>query len=242
VLRRPFPPNLIGKLPKPTRRDAQKGKCPECGGWHGLPAVHLDYVGHAAVTDRLLEADPTWTWHPYAVDEQGLPRITVNKNGDAVLWIVLRVGGHERIGVGTVPAGTFEMEKQLISDAIRSGAMRYGVALDLWSKEDLGHGDEEVEAPKSVDEAAEGAKRRMTARMKAVDAAKRHVLDLADGDKERARVLWSEAVRTLGVIEKAMTVEQAQAAANLVADTMLVDAPVVVTKGEQVPLPDGEEF
>ena len=33
----------------------------------------------------------------------------------------------------------FEVHKQLISDALRNAAMRFGVALDLWSKEDL-HG------------------------------------------------------------------------------------------------------
>ena len=26
-----------------------------------------DYVGHANVTDRLLEVDPEWTWSPVAV-------------------------------------------------------------------------------------------------------------------------------------------------------------------------------
>ena len=61
LLRQPFPPHQISKLPKPLKRDAPKGKCNECGGWHGLPAVHLDYVGHAALTDRLLDADPAWT-------------------------------------------------------------------------------------------------------------------------------------------------------------------------------------
>ena len=35
-------PATISKLPKPTKRENAKGKCDECGGWHGLPAVHLD--------------------------------------------------------------------------------------------------------------------------------------------------------------------------------------------------------
>src|SRR5699024_2940083 len=41
ALRRPFPPESVGRLPK--------------GG------VMLDYVGHAAVTDRLLTVDPEWS-------------------------------------------------------------------------------------------------------------------------------------------------------------------------------------
>jgi hypothetical protein len=52
-LRKPFPKEVVGLLPKPYKKDSPKGKCKDCGGYHGLPAVHLDYVGHAAVTDRL---------------------------------------------------------------------------------------------------------------------------------------------------------------------------------------------
>ena len=51
-LREPFPPHQISKLPKPYSRESAKGNCKECGGYHGLPAVHLDYVRHAALTDR----------------------------------------------------------------------------------------------------------------------------------------------------------------------------------------------
>src|SRR5687768_17507101 len=54
LLREPFPPNQISKLPKPYKKDSPKGNCRECGGYHGLPAAHLDYVGHAALTARLL--------------------------------------------------------------------------------------------------------------------------------------------------------------------------------------------
>jgi hypothetical protein len=73
ALRVAFPEEAIGKLPKPYKKDSAKGRCEECGGWHGLPAAHLDYVGHAATTDRLLSVDPDWTWEPFAVSEQGCP-------------------------------------------------------------------------------------------------------------------------------------------------------------------------
>lgn len=112
ALRAPFPPEKIGSKPR--------------GG------VRLDFVGHADVTDRLLEVDPEWTWEPVGVDALGLPAIT--KDG---LWIRLTVCGVTRYGFGdaedkTGPAAI----KEMIGDAIRNAAMRYGVALDLWSKAD----------------------------------------------------------------------------------------------------------
>lgn len=150
ALREPFPPEVIGKLPRSTRKDNQKGHCKECGGYHGLPAVHLDYVGHAAVTDRLLKVDPAWTWEPMGVDDHGLPAMVRNSSGQpTALWIRLTVGGVTRIGVGSVEPGAFDAEKQLIGDALRNAAMRFGVALDLWSKADLLH--EEEPLPPVVD-------------------------------------------------------------------------------------------
>jgi hypothetical protein len=127
-LRAPFPANAIGQLPKPIKKDAERGRCDVCGGWHGLPAVHLDYVGHAAVTDRLLAVDPSWTWEPFALTDAGLPA----GDGNGNLWIRLTVCGVTRPGVGDGAS-----MKERIGDAIRNAAMRFGVALDLWAKEDL---------------------------------------------------------------------------------------------------------
>jgi hypothetical protein len=122
-LRAPFAPEQIGKLPK--------------GG------TMLDFVGHAAVTDRLLKVDPKWNWEPLGYDEQGLPAFTRDAQGKPVgLWIKLTIGDVTRLGVGSVAANAFDAEKQLIGDALRNAAMRFGVALDLWTKEDL-HRDEE---------------------------------------------------------------------------------------------------
>lgn len=139
LLRTPFPPNQISKLPKPYKRESPKGKCPECGGWHGLPAVHLDYVGHAALTDRLLDADPLWTWEPLGVNAEGLPRL----DAAGGLWIRLTVCGVTRLGYGH--AGEKhggDAVKELIGDALRNAAMRFGAALDLWHKGQL-HADED---------------------------------------------------------------------------------------------------
>lgn len=128
ILRKPFEAQQIGKLPKPYKKDSPKGKCDFCGGYHGLPAVHLDYVGHAATTDRLLQVDPEWSWEPMAYDMGGLPLFDGNRN----LWIKLTVCGVTRLGVGDGMG-----LKECIGDAIRNAAMRFGVALDLWAKEDL---------------------------------------------------------------------------------------------------------
>jgi hypothetical protein len=145
ILREPFHSSQIGKLPRPTRKDAEIGNCTECGKRHKLPAVHLDYVGHAAVTDRLLRADPDWNWEPLAYDTSGLPYLLINADGAPVgLWIKLTVCGVTRLGYGSVESGALDAEKQLISDALRNAAMRFGVGLDLWAKEDL-HGDESPE-------------------------------------------------------------------------------------------------
>lgn len=136
-LREPFPAHQISKLPKPFKKDAQKGKCPECGGYHGLPAVHLDYVGHAALTDRLLDVDPLWTWEPVADPASlGLP---VAPGG---MWIRLTVCGMTRYGFGHPDGKTGgDAVKETIGDALRNAAMRFGAALDLWHKGDL-HAEE----------------------------------------------------------------------------------------------------
>jgi len=99
--------------------------------------VDLHYVGHAAVTDRLLAVDPSWTWEPVALDERGLPS-TDGRN----LWIRLTVCGVTRLGVGDGAS-----IKEAIGDAIRNAAMRFGVALDLWSKEELEQAQDPQPAP-----------------------------------------------------------------------------------------------
>jgi hypothetical protein len=143
ALRAPFPPEQVGKLPKPTKKENPRGHCDVCGGYHGLPAVHLDYVGHAAVTDRLLTVDPEWTWEPVAVGPNGEP-LTV----DGGLWIRLTVAGVTRYGFGDSSMG--HGPKEMIGDAIRNAAMRFGVGLDLWAKEGL-HAEEKTE-PRTSDE------------------------------------------------------------------------------------------
>lgn len=150
-LREPFPPEQIGKLPRLTCKDCskkscqthKKTKCKDCNAYISTAHIHLDYVGHASVTDRLLEVDPSWTWEPVAFEEDGTPKISTDLNGNPAFWIKLTVLEVTRYGVGTCDSGAFEGLKQLVSDALRNAAMRFGVALDLWSKEDLAKDDPE---------------------------------------------------------------------------------------------------
>jgi hypothetical protein len=160
LLRRPFPDHQVSKLPKETKAqaderkaDQDKGKwparCAVCGGLHHARAVHLDYVGHAALTDRLLDVDPHWTWEPVALRD-GLPAF------DAVggLWIKLTVCGVTRLGYGAADGKKGgDAVKEIIGDALRNAAMRFGAALDLWHKGDL-HVEEEAAPAPSLEEKA----------------------------------------------------------------------------------------
>lgn len=129
-------PSTVSKLPKPTKKDNPKGKCDVCGGWHGLPAVHLDYQGHAEITLSLLAIDPLWSWEPSGINpETGGPMIQLE--GDRlVMWGYLTVLGARRLGVGTCEISKPEPEKELIGDLLRNCAMRFGIATKLWSKAD----------------------------------------------------------------------------------------------------------
>jgi hypothetical protein len=113
-LREPFPEHQISYLPK--------------GG------VKLAYVGHAALTDRLLDVDPNWTWEPLAYGPDGLPAI--DEIGG--LWIKLTVCGVTRLGYGDAQGKTGgNAMKERIGDALRNAGMRFGAALDLWHKGEL---------------------------------------------------------------------------------------------------------
>lgn len=155
-LRAPFEPAQIGKLPRVTcgncSRDKQRkhcdrhqrAECRVCGNYISTAHMHLDYVGHAAITDRLLAVDPTWSWEPLAIGPDGLPV----RDREGGLWIRLTVAGVTRLGYGDADgkAGPSAV-KEAIGDALRNGAMRFGVALDLWHKDGELHQDTDDPAP-----------------------------------------------------------------------------------------------
>lgn len=161
LMRKKFDSNQISKLPKPTRAqteavkaDFKKGiRCKICGGWHHPDVIHLDYVGHAALTDRMLECDQNWTWEPVAFDQNGCPFL----DGNGGIWIRLTVCNMTRLGYGH-PDGKKggDAVKEAIGDALRNAAMRFGAALDLWHKGDL-HADDLDDSNPSQGQAAKPA-------------------------------------------------------------------------------------
>jgi len=124
-------PKIVGKLPK--------------------AGMQLDFVGHADVTKMLIEIDPEWTWEPTAFDTNGLPAYRV-ENGMAHMAGWLTVQGVRRLGIGSVMHNKPDLLKELISDFIRNSAMRFGICLALWTKQewdDNPHGTTKP-APKPV--------------------------------------------------------------------------------------------
>ena len=137
-------PKKVAK--KPTwNRDKKTGEMKE--------GKALDYLGHADVTDLLLTHDPHWNWEPLAWTDAGLPGVVKDKEGWPVgLWIKLTVHGVTRLGYGNCPPGKDDAIKELIGDAIRNASMRFGVALQLWSKAE-GDGWAELPPPAAPDPA-----------------------------------------------------------------------------------------
>lgn len=157
-LRVPFPKEHVQALPKlwckrcsdsrtKVCEDHRKAKCDSCGNYITTAHVDLDYVGHAELTNRLLEADPLWSWEPLAFDQRGLPAF--DENGG--LWIRLTVCGHTRLGYGDSQGKRGpNAVKEAIGDALRNAAMRFGAALDLWAKSDLR--EAQTEHPKTAED------------------------------------------------------------------------------------------
>jgi hypothetical protein len=108
-------PKIVGKLPR--------------GG------TSLDFVGHADVTKMLIEIDSEWTWEPVAFDVNGLPAYRV-ENGMAHMAGWMTIHGVRRLGIGSVQASKPDLLKELASDFIRNAAMRFGVCLALWTKQE----------------------------------------------------------------------------------------------------------
>ncbi|MGF4045752.1 hypothetical protein ACX800_09875 [Paenarthrobacter nitroguajacolicus] len=159
LLSKPFAQDEIEKLPKQVRKnDEERGKCEQgsrysadgfyCGGWHAR-SMHLDYVGHAGITDRLNAVDPLWHWEPFALSPAGTPLLT-----DGGMWARMTVLGVTRIGFGDPGRNSGPNAiKETIGDFIRNAAMRFGVGTYLWSKSEaaaakkIAEEDHDVEPP-----------------------------------------------------------------------------------------------
>jgi hypothetical protein len=172
----PFPSEQIGLLPRVTCGDCsdrrkrcdkdghQKKRCQECNAYVSPKHIHIDYVGHAHVTERLLAVDPEWSWEPFAVDENGLPLLDTDDFGNPVgMWIRLTICGVTRPGYGSVPSDQRDAVKVLIGDALRNAAQRFGVALEQWMKGDRAN-------PAAENAVADAGQRAAPARQRSADA------------------------------------------------------------------------
>jgi hypothetical protein len=141
-LRAPFPPESIGHKPtitcracsnKDTKCEQHKARnCGQCKQFVTTAHMHLDFVGHAYVRERLLDVDPEWNWKPLALNAQGLP--AMDDNGG--MWIELTVGGVTRLGYGDAPGKRGgNAVKEVIGDALRNAGQSFGIALEMWKKE-----------------------------------------------------------------------------------------------------------
>lgn len=164
ALRAPFADSAIGYKPtvwcracRESRTKAcdnhQKNRCTKCR--QNVTTAHTDlaFVGHAEVTDRLLQVDPTWFWEPLAYTPDGLPAIDRETGG---LWIRLTVCGVTRIGYGDAEGKNGPSAiKELVGDAVRVTAMRFGVGLDLWGASGKGEAQAQAAADHASDTAPE---------------------------------------------------------------------------------------
>jgi hypothetical protein len=157
-LREKFDTRVIGLKPKiwcklcsekgkfgQTCENHKKKRCPNapqgCGQNLTEAHLHIEFVSHSEVTDRLLQVDPFWQWEPLGFEPNGLPALDANGG----LWIKLTVAGVTRIGYGGADGKRGDDGvKEAVSDAIKTTAMRFGVGLDLWRKsEESGKHDDE---------------------------------------------------------------------------------------------------
>ncbi|CAB4132044.1 hypothetical protein UFOVP138_25 [uncultured Caudovirales phage] len=185
LLRVPFEAHQISRLPKPTKKQTDDLKadfkigirCKECGTWHHKDVVHLNYVGHAALTDRLLDVDPTWNWKPVSAKD-GHPIL----DSDGGMWIELTVCGVTRLGYGDAQGKTGgNATKERIGDALRNAAMRFGAALDLWHKGDL-HGGDDVNVESETQRDQQKKEKKPLPEMDKDEVITRYGTDVVDGE------------------------------------------------------------
>lgn len=207
LLRVPFEAHQISKLPKATKAQTEAVKadykvgirCEVCGGWHHPKVVHLDYVGHAALTDRLLDADPNWNWEPVDVGPGGHPVL----DGDGGMWIRLTVCGVTRLGYGDAQGKTGgNAVKERIGDALRNAAMRFGAALDLWHKGDLHIEEDEPKTKPITPSSGAWESLPVDKQTQLTDLVNCISAEFANKGASAAAKLWSEETASMSADEK----------------------------------------
>jgi hypothetical protein len=81
-------------------------------------------------------------------------------NDMATMWFELTLLGTPRLAIGSAKSNSPDLDKILYGDALRNGAMRFGISLNLWSKsqgwEDINH-NPEPSAPRPTGQASKPA-------------------------------------------------------------------------------------
>ena len=171
LLRKAFPDDQVDYRPAPWCKACldhpdrccsrhEKADCPNCDQFVTTAHNCLPYVGHANVTERLLDVDPRWSWEPAyrLVDQDQMLAAIATGNPDIVRLVIsnsppqfdqhggmwMNVTVHDDTGqpVSRLAYGDAGRRsgpnaiKEVIGDGVRNGAMRAGVGLDMWSKAD----------------------------------------------------------------------------------------------------------
>ncbi len=144
-LRAPFPTRAIEQRPviicgaclASNCVDHEATPCRSCKRTVTGAHVHVPYLGHAVITERLNEVAPEWWWEPLALDAQGQPAFTSTGGLWIKLCIPLDVRTEDarvatKLGYGTADSGASHRVKEVIGDALRNAAMRFGCGLELW--------------------------------------------------------------------------------------------------------------
>jgi hypothetical protein len=74
------------------------------------------------------------------------------------MWGTLTLLGKSMLGVGSVRADKQDLDKELVGDFLRNAAMRFGIALSLWSKQDWSDNTTITSLPAAQAKRAEEAK------------------------------------------------------------------------------------
>jgi hypothetical protein len=137
-----FPAEHVGHRPEIWCADCKAGqwacvdghlveRCSVCHQDVTTAHVHVSYIPHARVRERLDDVDRDWSWEPMARDEFGRPAM----DGGS-LWIHLTVGGKTVIGVGDAPGEVAGRgRRQAVSSAIKNAAEALGVGRYLRMQE-----------------------------------------------------------------------------------------------------------
>lgn len=126
-------------------------------GKKGRGGMVMKYISHGLVTERLNEADPTWSTRMISehifYDDLKRPHcagvtieLTINDPEKGVSATRVETGGPQNL-TGYDPKFPYNFAdeiKNAYSDALKRAAMRFGVALSMWEELIDSQGDEDV--------------------------------------------------------------------------------------------------